>query len=67
MEFWGKGIITSDASLNIKIGSDNFMRLQDLNLLTTFCEPVYKEIETISIEEAESILRSIGRTEKIKA
>jgi len=40
--------------------------LTELNLLDTFCEPVYKEA-TISIEEAETILRSIGRTEKIKA
>lgn len=42
-------------------------KLTELNILDTFCEPVYKEIETISIEEAETILRSIGRNEKIKA
>jgi len=51
----------------IKTDNSIINKLTELNLLDTFCEPVYKEIKTISIEEAERILRSIGRTEKIKA
>lgn len=60
----------SQCNLNCNIIKTDYTiinKLTELNLLDTFCEPVYKEIETISIEEAESILRSIGRTEKIKA
>lgn len=51
----------------LEVHTKAITKLTELNLLDTFCKPVYKEIKTISIEEAETILRSIGRTEKIKA
>ena len=42
-----------------------FSVLNDVNLLEIFCEPVYKEIETISISEAEKELKGFGREVKI--
>lgn len=56
-----------DGLIHLAPNCNAVTKLTELNLLDTFCEPVYKEIETISIEEAETILRSIGRNEKIKA
>lgn len=40
-------------------------KLTELNLLEIFCEPIYKEIETISITEAEKELKRFGREVKI--
>ena len=52
---------TSHLSINSKASE----KLKELNLLDIFCEPVYKEIETISISEAEKELKGFGREVKI--
>lgn len=65
LDYWQGVKISGEKNADFNSSSHMYNKLIGLNLLEAFCEPVYKEIETISISEAEKELKGFGREVKI--